>query len=246
MDITILRFNSVTSTNDIAAQHARYGAEEGICVIARQQTAGRGRHGRTWISEPGDGIYFSIVLRPTLPTQFLSLVPLMAGVAVYDTIAELGLRPDIKWPNDILVGEKKVSGILAETVETRKGLSVIVGIGINVKRGNLPDEIAERATSLESELGAHVAANELEATLAKYLLYFYEILQSDTGRTVILRHWQQRSSYFSGKRVRVKLHEGVIEGTTDGLTLNGGLRIQVADGSIKEVQAGDVEQLREA
>ena len=116
MNFTILRFETLESTNTEAANQARQGADEGLCIIARQQTAGRGRHGRTWVSEKDSGLYFSIVLRPAIETRFLPLITLMTGVAVYDTLKELGLKPDIKWVNDVLIGEKKICGILAETV----------------------------------------------------------------------------------------------------------------------------------
>src|SRR5437868_14941143 len=124
MNFTILRFDSVDSTNTEALKQAKLGAGEGLCFVARQQTAGRGRHGRTWVSLEDAGLYFSIILRPRLETQYLTLITLMAGVAVHDALAEIGLKPDIKWVNDILVNEKKIGGILAETTETSKGLAV--------------------------------------------------------------------------------------------------------------------------
>ena len=153
MLLNILRYNSLDSTNTEAANQARQGADEGLCVIARQQTAGRGRHGRTWVSAKDSGLYFSIVLRPTIATRFLPLITLMAGVAVYDTLKELGLKPDIKWVNDVLIGEKKICGILAETVETPLGIAVVVGIGINLTNANFPDEIADTATSIQAVTG---------------------------------------------------------------------------------------------
>lgn len=245
MNFTILRFDSIESTNTEAANQARQGADEGLCAIARQQTAGRGRHGRTWVSKPDAGLYFSIVLRPKIDTRLLPLITLMAGVAVHDLLSSYCLRPDIKWVNDVLVGEKKICGILAETVETSKGLAVIVGIGINLKSSNLPDEIAETATSIKSETGKTVEPNELAESLTHYFSYFYNILKEDGGNQEILRHWQQRSTYFSGKYVRVTLSEGSFDGTTDGLEENGALRVKTADGSVTIVQAGDVERLRE-
>src|SRR5688500_4411254 len=142
MNITLLTYDTIDSTNTVALKQARAGADEGLCIIARHQTAGRGRHGRTWVSEKGSGLYFSIVLRPKLDTKFLPLITLMAGVAVHDTLQELGLKPDIKWVNDVLVKEKKISGILAETTETNDGLAIVVGIGINIKPSNFPPEIA--------------------------------------------------------------------------------------------------------
>ena len=245
MNINILRFDSIGSTNTEAANQARQGADEGLCVIALEQSAGRGRHGRTWVSEPDSGLYFSIVLRPKLDLKYLPLLTLMSGVAVYDTLKEFGLKPDIKWVNDLLIGDKKISGILAETVDTPNGNAVIVGIGINLKSSNFPDEIAETATSLQAERSGAVTSGNVEGALIKYLSYWYAILNSDDGPPEIVQNWRVRSSYFSGKAVRVTLPDSVIEGTTDGLEENGALRVKTADGSVTIVQAGDVERLRE-
>ena len=244
MNFNILRYDSLESTNTEAANQARQGADEGLCVIARQQTAGRGRHGRTWVSEPYAGLYFSIVLRPIIEMRFLPLITLMAGVAVYDMLKEFGLKPDIKWVNDVLIGEKKICGILAETVETSKGLVVIVGIGINLKSSNFPNEIAETATSVTAETGKNIEPDDLSSALTRYLSYFYEMLSEDGGAAEILRHWQQRSTYFSEKPVRITLQNGSFEGITDGLEENGALRVKTADGSVTIVQAGDVERIR--
>lgn len=245
MNINILRFDSIGSTNTEAANQARQGADEGLCVIARQQSAGRGRHGRTWVSEPDAGLYFSIVLRPKFDVKYLSLITLMSGIAVYDTLKEFGLKPDIKWVNDVLIGDKKISGILAETVDTQSGNAVIVGIGINLKSSNFPDEIAETATSIHAEHIGSVTSDNVEGALTKYLSYWYEILKNDDGPTEIIQNWRPRSSYFSGKAVRVTLPDGVLVGMTDGLEENGALRVKASDGSVTIVQAGDVERLRE-
>lgn len=247
MNINILRFDTIGSTNTEAANQARQGADEGLCVIARQQTAGRGRHGRTWVSPPDSGLYFSIVLRPKLAPKELSLITLMTGVAVYDTLKELGLKPDIKWVNDILVNEKKICGILAEAVETPAGNAVIVGIGINITNKNFPNEVAEFATSIMSEPGAIATGfrtDQLETSLTSFINYWYEILKTESGPKEIIKNWRTRSSYFSGKSVRVTLPGETMEGTTDGLEPNGALRVKLANGSIRVVQAGDVERLR--
>jgi len=244
MNFNILRFDTIGSTNTEAINQARLGADEGLCVMARQQTAGRGRHGRSWISEKDSGLYFSIVLRPGIEMRFLPLITLMAGVAVYDTLQEYGLRPDIKWVNDILVHDKKISGILSETVETNKGLAVIVGIGINLKSSNFPSEIAEIAASIESETGKLVDAEQLANTLTRFFAYYYGILNNESGPKNILAEWRRRSSYFRGKSVLVILGNETFTGTTDGLENNGALRVKTSDGLIKIVQAGDVENLR--
>jgi BirA family transcriptional regulator, biotin operon repressor / biotin---[acetyl-CoA-carboxylase] ligase len=245
MNITIIRFETIRSTNTEAAEQARRGANEGLCVIADQQTAGRGRHGRSWVSDAGAGLYFSIVLRPRFEMLHFSLITLMSGVAVHDTLAEFALKPDIKWVNDVLIGDKKISGILAETVETPIGVAVIVGIGVNLTSRNFPDEIADTATSIEAETDSRVTADALAEVLTRYLAYFYEMLAGENGSAEIIHHWRQRSSYFSGKAVRVTLSGEVIEGVTDGLEDNGSLRVRTADGSVKFIQAGDVQRLRE-
>lgn len=242
----MLHFDSLESTNTEAIAQAKRGADEGLCIIARQQTAGRGRHGRNWVSEKDAGLYFSIVLRPGLETSFLPLITLMSGVAVHDTLAEYGVRSDIKWVNDVLVGADKIAGILAETTDTPEGLAVIVGIGINLRSSNFPAGIADVATSIELETGETPDPDELANTLTRYMTYFYEILNAHNGRENILGEWQKRSSYYSGKNVRVVLENETLIGITDGLESNGALRVRDDDGGVTIIQAGDVEQLRTA
>lgn len=247
MNFTILHFDSIDSTNTEGLNQARRGADEGLCIVARQQTAGRGRHGRVWVSEKDAGLYFSIVLRPKIENRFLSLLTLMTAVAVTDVLRELyRLKPDIKWANDVHVNGKKICGILAETTETPKGLAVVVGIGINLKSSNFPDEIARTATSIEAETGKKTDFEELLNFLTRFLDYFYGILQSPGGAKIILEEWKKRSSYTFGKRVRVKLENETITGTTDGLEETGALRVKTDEGEVKIVQAGEVERVRKA
>ena len=245
MNITVLTFDTLDSTNTEAMKQARLGAHEGLCIVAHKQTAGRGRHGRTWVSEKGTGLYFSIVLRPTLEPRYLPLITLMTGVAVHDTLEECGLKPDIKWVNDILIGEKKIAGILAETAETPLGLAVIVGVGINIRSSNFPKEIADTATSIEERSGEIPIADELAHKLTGFLTYFYDILQNKNGTIEMLNEWRRRSTYFSGKNVRVTLEHKTITGITDGLEENGALRVRI-DGAVEVIQAGDVEKVRAA
>jgi BirA family transcriptional regulator, biotin operon repressor / biotin---[acetyl-CoA-carboxylase] ligase len=243
VQFTVQRFESVDSTNTVAADLARNGAAEGHCVVADQQTAGRGRHGRTWTSQSGAGLYLSIVLRPGLPLDQLPLITLMAGVAAHDALRDTGLKPDIKWVNDVLIDERKICGILAETVETPSGMAVILGVGVNLTDRNIPEELRSTATTLE----AHgVSDANIEAVLLDRLAEWYEVLSGFRGPYRILDAWQQRSTYYSGKKVRITLHEDVITGTTDGLEPNGALRVKANDGSVTVVHAGDVERLRSA
>lgn len=245
MNFTILQFDSLDSTNTEALNQARRGADEGLCVVARQQTAGRGRHGRTWISEEDAGLYFSFVVRPTLENKFLPLITLMTAVAVFDVLTEFyALKPDIKWANDIHVGDKKIGGILAEMTETKKGLAIVVGIGINLKSSNFPPELKNLATSIEAETGQNPNVENLLEFLTEKLANFYQLLQSEGGAEKIRREWAKRSSYFEGKRVVVKLANESFAGTTRGIEENGALRVETSNGEVKIVQAGDVERLR--
>ncbi|MEJ7847233.1 MAG: biotin--[acetyl-CoA-carboxylase] ligase [Pyrinomonadaceae bacterium] len=245
MNFTILHFDTLNSTNTEAINQAKLGADEGVCIMARQQTAGRGRHGRTWVSDKDSGLYFSIVLRPKLKTRFLPLITLMAGVAVHDTLFEIGMKPDIKWVNDVLINGKKICGILAETVDTTKGLAVIVGIGINLKSSNFPPEIADIATSIKAETGQVRTGDEISAILTRFHGYFYDILSDENGPETIRDALCRRSTYANGKSVRVVLENERITGVTDGLEENGALRLKTLDGGVKIIQAGDVEQLRQ-
>ena len=244
MNFTILRFDEINSTNTEALNQARRGADEGLCIVARRQTAGRGRHGRTWISEKDAGLYFSIVLRPKIENKFLPLLTLMSAVAVYETLREVySLNPDIKWANDIHINGKKICGILAEMAETQNGLAVIVGIGINLKSTNFPPEIAEIATSIEAETNQEPSPEELLNALTRFFSYFYDTFNSADGAEKIRAEWIKRSSYAFGKKVRVVLENETIFGETRGLEENGALRVKTGD-KIRIVQAGDVENLR--
>lgn len=244
MNITVISYDAIGSTNTEALRHARLGAEEGLCIVARRQTAGRGRYGRTWVSEKDAGLYFSIVLRPKLEPQFLPLITLMTGVAVHDMLREYGLTPDIKWVNDIHVDEKKICGILAETAETKEGIAVVVGVGVNLTSANFPPEIAETATSVERIVGLRIAPEDAADALSGFLTYFYQMLTGPGGTAAIIDEWRKRSTYYSGKHVRVITGGETITGTTDGLEPNGALRVKRNDGTLVVIQAGDVERLR--
>lgn len=243
MNFTILRFDSIDSTNSEAINQARIGAEEGLCIIARRQTAGRGRHGRTWISEKDSGLYFSLILRPKIETKFVPLITLMTAIAVHDTLEETyAVDCDIKWVNDVHIAGKKICGILAETTETIKGFAVIVGIGINLKSSNFSPEIA--ATSIEAETGKPPETENLLLNLTRFLSYFCDILYGADGAEKIRQEWIRRSSYAYGKRVRARLENEIIEGETCGIAENGALKIKLKSGEIRTIHAGEIEQLR--
>jgi len=246
LPITILRFGSLPSTNTEAAGQAMSGAAQGLCVVAREQTAGRGRRQRGWVSPPDAGLYFSIVLRPRLEISRWPLLTLMAAVAVRETLQECcAIKADIKWPNDLLVDNLKLCGILAETVETPQGRAVVVGIGINLSEHALPPEVREYATSVAAASGRVPDTETLVRVLARHLSRRYAQLHETGGPAEILREWSSHSSYGEGKRVRVSMGEEVIEGVTRGLEPDGALRVETATGEINIVRAGDVTAVRE-
>lgn len=241
----ILRFSTLASTNTEAARQAKLGAPEGLCIVAREQTAGRGRQERIWISPAGAGLYCSILLRPRLALGSWPLLTLAASLAVQDALLETcALNTDIKWPNDIYGGdERKLCGILAETVETEGARACVIGIGINLSDHAFPAELRETATSVEALTGSVADAETLLEALLRAVATRYETLQGDEGSALTLSAWTTRSSYAEGRRVRVSLAAESFEGTTRGLEPDGALRVET-DGRIRIIRAGDIISLR--
>ncbi len=241
----VLRFDSLPSTNAEAANRAIAGAAEGLCVVASEQTAGRGRLDRQWASPKDAGLYCSIILRPQFDQSQWPLLTLMAAVVVHDTLLDTyALETDIKWPNDILAGDKKLCGILAETVETPFGRAVILGIGINLNENSFPAELHGVATSVEAAAGKLADSQVVLKRLLDFLVTYYQKLEQPGGMEEIVREWSTRSSYATGKRIRVANGKEILEGTTRGLERDGALRVEKDNGEIKLVRAGDVTSLR--
>lgn len=241
----ILRFDSLPSTNVEAASRAVEGAPQGLCVVASEQTAGRGRLERHWISPRDAGLYCSIILRPQFDQSLWPLLTLMAAVAVHDVLLDAyTLETDIKWPNDILANDKKLCGILAETVDTPIGRAVVLGIGINLKHNSFPAELDRVATSVEAAAGRSGDPQVVFEALVGSLARYYQMMQRSGGPEEIVREWSTRSSYASGKRIRVANGGEILEGTSRGLERDGALRIETDAGEIKTVRAGDVTSVR--
>jgi BirA family transcriptional regulator, biotin operon repressor / biotin---[acetyl-CoA-carboxylase] ligase len=239
---TIHHFLETGSTNDAARQLADQGAPEGTLVLAEEQTQGRGRLGRAWLSERGAGIYASILLRPVLKPRDVAVLTLVAAVAASEAIElDCGLRADIKWPNDLLLSGRKCCGILSEMQAERDDVRyVIVGIGINVNHSVFPEELSQRATSLRIE-GKRTYSRV--ALLCEFLLRF-ELLYDDLQRgslATVLQRWVDRSSFAFGKQVSVDLSSGkMVDGQTVGLSALGNLKVKLADGRVEEVMSGDI------
>jgi len=241
----VLRFESLPSTNTELSRLATEGAEEGVSVVADEQTAGRGRLQRAWSSPKGAGLYFSILLRPQIAVNYWPLITMMAAVAVYDALGEAcRMQADIKWPNDLLSGERKICGILAESIETPAGRAVIVGIGINLTENAYPSELAGVATSISEATGRPADRDAILAGLLRWLAHWYSLLNESAGPDSIVNAWTNRSSYAFGKLVQVSNGDDVWQGTTCGIERDGALRLRIANEEIKLVRAGDVHSLR--
>lgn len=230
----------IDSTQRLARELARSGAEEGTTVIAEAQSGGRGRLGRTWHSPPGVNLYCSIVLRPPLPPPAVPQIALVAGLAVADAvIAATGLAPRLKWPNDVLLDGRKVAGILTEMeAEMDRVHHVVAGIGVNVNVEAFPDDLATKATSLRLATGQRVdraafAAGLLAAFEARYGRFLAD------GFAAMRGEWEACSSLI-GKEVRVAASEGEVAGRVLGLDDDGALRLEGPGGLVRRIVAGEV------
>lgn len=240
----VLRYESLPSTNTEVARLAALGAQEALAVVADEQTSGRGRLQRTWQSPRGAGLYFSILLRPTFRQDRWTLITFMAALAVSDALLEsCQIETDIKWPNDLLSGERKMCGILAEGIETDLGRAVVVGIGINLTRDAYPVELAEVATSVSEASGRRAEREPLLGALLHAIERWYSLLSELEGPAKVIAAWSSRSSYATGKVVKVINGDEVWQGVTRGVEEDGALRLEV-DSEIRLIRAGDVVSVR--
>jgi len=236
----------VTSTQDVAEELAKRGAEDGTVVISEGQTEGRGRMGRNWVSPAGEGIYLSIILRPNLrPAQVLQ-IPLIAAVAVSKAIKRATpLQPRVKWPNDVTLAGKKVGGILTETSsEIDRVNYIVLGIGINVNTRSslLPESIRGIATSLAEEYGGYVSrVSFLQYLLAEFETLYNEFLAS--GFDTIREEWKALDNTI-GSWVKVSSGEEEIEGEALDIDREGFLLVRTKDGDVKRIISGDVHLIK--
>jgi len=204
--------------------------------------AGRGRGAHTWHSVRSAGIYCSVVLRPQLPAADALILSLAAGLAVCQAVQDIapGTRPDLRWPNDVLIDGKKFCGILIEmAAEATRVRHIVLGIGINVKNSTFPAQLHEEATSLRLATGTEGSRLDLAAALLKSLHREYRNLLNDVrARESILRRFSERSSYVRGMEVHVD-ENGGYDGVTEGLDSRGFLQVRTAHG-LKIVFSGSV------
>jgi BirA family transcriptional regulator, biotin operon repressor / biotin---[acetyl-CoA-carboxylase] ligase len=229
----VIWYSEVSSTNDIAASLAERGADEGLVVLADMQTAGRGRLGRSWASPPGAGIYASVILRPR--PDAARLLTIAAGVAVAEGIATASaFDAELKWPNDVHCGGRKLAGILAERAQSH----VVLGFGINVLRAVYPSDVRARATSIELELGRSVDRALVLAECLAALRSRYRDLHEGRGDAVVSA-WRARGASMLGRRVQWDSAGAVHEGTAERVDDEGALIVKTETGSVRVI-SGEV------
>lgn len=237
----IVVFTETASTNDSAMQRGRQGASGGLVIFAERQTAGRGRFGRAWASASHRGLWFSLLLRPTLPYSAWPRLTTWAAVSLAAAIENsLGLPAAIKWPNDIYLSGRKIAGILAESgVDVNGQPFAVVGIGVNVNQNpaDFPPELAGKAASLSMVTGRFIdrptfAANllrELDTRLPQLASAFSELIAEASRRSLLLGRW-----------VQVQSGHSIIEGRAEELDADGQLLLRSNDGALHRLSAGEV------
>lgn len=237
---TIHTFETVDSTNTLARQLDRNSTPHGTVVIADEQTAGRGRLQREWISVKGLNLLFSVVLYPDFNMEKTALLPLIGSLAVADAVEKIAaLSPTCKWPNDVLIGHKKVCGMLLESISGSGGIEkVILGIGINVNQTDFPEGLLHKATSLRNECGRKIDRATLLASILEELENRYEQL-SHFPSAQLLNDWKMKALLF-GKKITVLESEFSYTATAVDVAEDGALIIRTDDGEKKKIFAGDV------
>lgn len=226
----------VGSTMDLARDAAHHGAPEGTVAVADEQTAGRGRMGRSWVTPPAANLTCTLLLRP--PAAVLRQVAMIAPLAVVHAVEEQGLRASIKWPNDVQVAGKKLAGVLIEAeIEGGSASAVLCGIGLNVNFDpRAHEETRDIATSLAVELARDVAREPL---LASLLLHFERLYHDAQSGASMRAAWRDRLITL-GQHVRATMPDGVVEGVAEDVDETGALLIRTPDNQLVTVEAGDV------
>jgi len=228
-------FAELDSTNRYLVDEARRGARAGLVAVADHQTAGRGRLGRTWVAPAGASLLVSVLLRPDVPSDRRHLLVMAAGLAMAEAVEEeTGVAAGLKWPNDLLVRDRKLAGVLAEAA----GDALVVGLGVNVEWADVPAALTDVATACNLEGGRPV---ERRALLDAFLVRYGERLSDlDRARTAYDARLLTR-----GRRVRVERTDGVLEGVARGVDEAGRLVLEADGGGVEAITVGDVVHLRD-
>jgi BirA family biotin operon repressor/biotin-[acetyl-CoA-carboxylase] ligase len=233
-------FSELASTNTYAMEQAARGCREGLAVVAETQTGGKGRLGRTWVSQKGN-LHLSVVLRPEIPLRTAPLLTLAAAVAVASAINPfVNNTARIKWPNDILLSGRKAGGLLTEmSAEQDRVRHVVIGIGVNVNKlpEALPAEVAAVTTSLAEEIGRAIDRTQLLRAILRELDKWYAAFLAD--EKTVLDEWRKLNATLAN-RVTVSNAGALLEGAAEDIDADGRLLLRLADNSVKAVSAGDV------
>ncbi len=224
---SVFCYESVGSTNDVAHRFAKDGARSGTIILAEFQTAGRGRNAKKWVGQKGENVIASVILRPTMPLENLSYLPLLTALSVAQAVEDVvGQRPEIKWPNDVLIRRKKIAGVLVET-SAQAGVVdyVVVGIGLNVNQAQFPDDLAQQATSLFLETGVVYDQTTLFVSLMRFLDANYARLKSGNTES-ILSMWRAYCDMF-GKHITFYQGDSKREGIALDIDERGFLRVEI-------------------
>jgi BirA family transcriptional regulator, biotin operon repressor / biotin---[acetyl-CoA-carboxylase] ligase len=245
--LRVSSFFRIHSTNSEALALVRKGAPSGTLVTTEEQTAGKGRNGRSWFSNAKKGLYFTVVLRPAQEVQFWPLLTHVASVALVETLKELhGLKffpkpldVDLKWPNDVLISGKKCAGILLEATTEESTNAAIVGVGINVRQGSVPEPLEAMATCLDEMAGAVVPRRQLLVSFLKNFQECYTVFEQGK-HAELLDRWKSHSSMWKDTRVWITEGNERRSAITCGLNELGALMVKNADGTVEAVYAADV------
>jgi BirA family transcriptional regulator, biotin operon repressor / biotin---[acetyl-CoA-carboxylase] ligase len=233
-----------TSTNDVATRAAREGAPHGATWVAEQQTRGRGRRGHTWLSPAGEGLLFSVLVRVPCAPALIPPIALVAGLAVRDAVAAAsGASIEIKWPNDVLVGGRKIAGVLVEAVTVGSRVdAIVIGIGINVHTRSFPDDIVDTASSIALVSSSSLAPPDRASILADVLAALDRDVHVVLGRGLgLVRRRLEQSDSLRGHRVRSDTGE---VGLASGIDDDGRLLVRRDDGVLTRWSAGEVHLVR--
>jgi BirA family transcriptional regulator, biotin operon repressor / biotin---[acetyl-CoA-carboxylase] ligase len=235
-------FEETTSTNDVIEKLARDGVKEGVVVFAESQTRGRGRLGRKWTSPAKRGLWLSILLRPDLRPQDITRLTVASATALRRAIAsQTGLKPEIKWPNDILIHGKKVAGILTELsgeLDHVKYVILGVGIDVNLSQGDFPADLRKVATSLKAELGKPVSRPELAVAILRALDHDYARIAAGQFAAVA-DEWEEHGTTI-GHEVIIRMGDRRIRGRAESLDDDGALLLRTEHGHLERIIGGDV------
>ncbi|MDO9288522.1 MAG: biotin--[acetyl-CoA-carboxylase] ligase, partial [Thermodesulfovibrionales bacterium] len=243
----IIFFESIGSTNTAALELAEKGAPHGTVVIADRQTKGKGRLGRTWVSPPKKNIYMSVILRPEIEPKDATLLTIMTAVSCAKGVMKsTGLKAEIKWPNDLMISNKKLGGILTEMKSDPDGIVfAVIGIGINVNsktKKDFPPDIRGIATSIKEELGKIQSRTFIIAEILKELEHWYNVLLNE-GRKPLFDEWKRLSATL-GRKVRVTAGDNVFTGVAEDIDKGGMLILRLPSGMLKKISSGDLTMMR--